>query len=112
MLGMTPSQYRNGGISEEIRFAVGQTSLGAILVASSEKGERLIDHGARAFIELLEVENVFVKRDCLFDIVDFNRDVIASVNFNLRPAHFRIYIASAKSDNLRSTWTSLVTFRF
>ena len=38
MLGMTPTQYRNGGTSEEIRFAVGQTSLGAILVASSEKG--------------------------------------------------------------------------
>ena len=38
MLGMTPSQYRNGGKSEEIRFAVGQTFLGAILVASSEKG--------------------------------------------------------------------------
>jgi AraC family transcriptional regulator of adaptative response/methylated-DNA-[protein]-cysteine methyltransferase len=38
MLGMTPSKYRNGGTSEEIRFAVGQSSLGAILVASSEKG--------------------------------------------------------------------------
>ncbi len=38
MLGMTPSQYRAGGAREEIRFAVGQTSLGAILVASSKKG--------------------------------------------------------------------------
>ncbi len=38
MLGMTPSQYRAGGIDEEIRFAVGQSSLGAILVASSTKG--------------------------------------------------------------------------
>jgi AraC family transcriptional regulator, regulatory protein of adaptative response / methylated-DNA-[protein]-cysteine methyltransferase len=38
MLGMTPSQYRAGGANEKIRFAVGQTSLGAILVASSEKG--------------------------------------------------------------------------
>lgn len=38
MLGMTPSQYRAGGVNEEIRFAVGQTSLGAILVASSQKG--------------------------------------------------------------------------
>ena len=38
MLGMTPSQYRAGGANEEIRFAVGQTSLGAILVASSTKG--------------------------------------------------------------------------
>jgi AraC family transcriptional regulator of adaptative response/methylated-DNA-[protein]-cysteine methyltransferase len=38
MLGMTPSRYRAGGANEEIRFAVGQTSLGAILVASSTKG--------------------------------------------------------------------------
>jgi AraC family transcriptional regulator of adaptative response/methylated-DNA-[protein]-cysteine methyltransferase len=38
LLGMTPSQYRTGGTNEEIRFAVGQTSLGAILVASSRKG--------------------------------------------------------------------------
>jgi AraC family transcriptional regulator of adaptative response/methylated-DNA-[protein]-cysteine methyltransferase len=38
MLGMTPSQYRAGGKNEKIKFAVGQTSLGAILVASSKKG--------------------------------------------------------------------------
>jgi AraC family transcriptional regulator of adaptative response/methylated-DNA-[protein]-cysteine methyltransferase len=38
MLGMTPSQYRAGGLNEEIKFAVGQTSLGAVLVASSAKG--------------------------------------------------------------------------
>lgn len=38
MLGMTPTQYRDGGVNEEILFAVGQSSLGAILVASSKKG--------------------------------------------------------------------------
>src|SRR5215468_3914520 len=38
MLGMTPSHYRAGGASEQIKFAVGQTTLGAILVASSKKG--------------------------------------------------------------------------
>jgi AraC family transcriptional regulator of adaptative response/methylated-DNA-[protein]-cysteine methyltransferase len=38
MLGMTRTQYRAGGANEEIKFAVGQTSLGAILVASSAKG--------------------------------------------------------------------------
>jgi AraC family transcriptional regulator, regulatory protein of adaptative response / methylated-DNA-[protein]-cysteine methyltransferase len=32
---MTPTQYRAGGLNEEIRFAVGESSLGAILVASS-----------------------------------------------------------------------------
>lgn len=38
MLGMTPTRYRAGGAGEVIRFAVAQCSLGAILVASSEKG--------------------------------------------------------------------------
>ena len=38
LLGMTPTQYRAGGAQEQIRFAVGQCSLGSILVASSDKG--------------------------------------------------------------------------
>jgi AraC family transcriptional regulator, regulatory protein of adaptative response / methylated-DNA-[protein]-cysteine methyltransferase len=38
MLGMTPTRYKAGGVNEEIRFAIGQSSLGAILVASSAKG--------------------------------------------------------------------------
>lgn len=37
-LGMTPARYRRGGADEILRFAVGQCSLGAILVASSDKG--------------------------------------------------------------------------
>ena len=45
MLGMTPSQYRSGGCDEDIRFAVGQSSLGAILVASSRKGVASISLG-------------------------------------------------------------------
>src|SRR5258708_37027203 len=35
---MTPKQFRRGRPDEEIRFAVGQCSLGAILVARSKKG--------------------------------------------------------------------------
>lgn len=38
MLGMTPTSYRAGGEAETLRFAIGQCSLGAILVASSDKG--------------------------------------------------------------------------
>jgi AraC family transcriptional regulator of adaptative response/methylated-DNA-[protein]-cysteine methyltransferase len=45
MLGMTPSQYRAGGANEDIKFAVGQTSLGAILVASTKKGVAAIHLG-------------------------------------------------------------------
>jgi AraC family transcriptional regulator of adaptative response/methylated-DNA-[protein]-cysteine methyltransferase len=38
LLGMTPTRWRAGGADTELRFAVGQCSLGAILVARSEVG--------------------------------------------------------------------------
>jgi AraC family transcriptional regulator of adaptative response/methylated-DNA-[protein]-cysteine methyltransferase len=38
VLGMTPTVYRAGGANTDIRFAVGECSLGSILVASSEWG--------------------------------------------------------------------------
>ncbi len=38
MLGMTPRDFRAGGTNMAIQFAVGQCSLGAILVARSSKG--------------------------------------------------------------------------
>jgi len=38
LLGMTPTDYRAGGVNAEIRFAVGECSLGSILVARSERG--------------------------------------------------------------------------
>jgi len=38
LLGMKPGDYRAGGQNNDIRFAIGQCSLGAILVAQSERG--------------------------------------------------------------------------
>ncbi|MGZ8392074.1 MAG: bifunctional DNA-binding transcriptional regulator/O6-methylguanine-DNA methyltransferase Ada [Gemmatimonadales bacterium] len=38
VLGMTPTIYRAGGVHADIRFAVGECSLGSILVARSEIG--------------------------------------------------------------------------
>ena len=38
LLGMTPSDYRAGGTNAQIRFAVGECSLGSILVAQSDRG--------------------------------------------------------------------------
>ena len=38
LLGMTPSDYRKGGANVDIRFAVGECSLGSILVAQSRRG--------------------------------------------------------------------------
>jgi AraC family transcriptional regulator, regulatory protein of adaptative response / methylated-DNA-[protein]-cysteine methyltransferase len=45
LLGMTPSEFRAGGAGTTIRFAVGQSSLGVILVAASEKGVCAIQFG-------------------------------------------------------------------
>ncbi len=38
VLGMTPTTFRAGGKNMQLRFAIGQSSLGAILVAASAKG--------------------------------------------------------------------------
>lgn len=56
MLGMTPSRYKAGGANETIRFAIGESSLGSILVASSAKGvvSILIGVDANALVEDLQ----------------------------------------------------------
>src|SRR5437870_7862531 len=45
LLGMTPTQFRSGGSGNVIRFAVGECSLGAILVAATTKGVCAIEFG-------------------------------------------------------------------
>lgn len=46
VLGMTPSQYRQGGRGIEIRFAIGECTLGSFLVAVSERGICAISLGS------------------------------------------------------------------
>ncbi|MEQ8662026.1 MAG: bifunctional DNA-binding transcriptional regulator/O6-methylguanine-DNA methyltransferase Ada [Gammaproteobacteria bacterium] len=55
-LGMTPRAYRAGGAGERIRFALGECSLGAILVAASAQGVCAISLGddAEALLHALE----------------------------------------------------------
>ena len=45
VLGMTPTDYRAGGANIEIRFAIGECSLGSILVAASGRGVCAISIG-------------------------------------------------------------------
>jgi AraC family transcriptional regulator, regulatory protein of adaptative response / methylated-DNA-[protein]-cysteine methyltransferase len=45
LLGMTPTQFRAGGNGNMIRFAVGECSLGSILVAATDKGVCAIEFG-------------------------------------------------------------------
>jgi AraC family transcriptional regulator, regulatory protein of adaptative response / methylated-DNA-[protein]-cysteine methyltransferase len=44
-LGMTPTEFRAGGNGASIRFAVGECSLGSVLVAATDKGVCAIEFG-------------------------------------------------------------------
>src|ERR1700681_4502869 len=60
-LGMTPSAYRGGGDGVSIRFAVGECSLGSILVAATDKGICAILLGDDAAGLLRDLEDRFPK---------------------------------------------------
>ena len=61
LLGMTPSRYRAGGAAEQLRFAVAQTSLGALLVASSARGVAAIFLGDDADALVRDLQDRFPK---------------------------------------------------
>jgi AraC family transcriptional regulator of adaptative response/methylated-DNA-[protein]-cysteine methyltransferase len=60
-LGMTPSTYRGGGEGARIRFAIGECSLGSILVAATDKGICAILLGDDAAALLRDLEDRFPK---------------------------------------------------
>lgn len=78
MLGMTPTQYRTGGADEEIRFAVGETTLGGILVASSKKGVVAILLGDDPDKLVRDLQDRFPKADLIGADRDYEA-LIASV---------------------------------
>lgn len=86
MLGMTPSQYRDGGKDEEIKFAVGQTSLGAILVASSTKGVAAILLGDDPEALVRNLQDRFPKARLVGADPDYEALVAQVVGFVEAPA--------------------------
>lgn len=81
MLGMTPSQYRAGGTNEEIRFAVGQTSLGALLVASSTKGVAAIFLGGDPDELVRDLQDRFPRAHLVGGDSDYEKLVARVVGF-------------------------------
>lgn len=58
-LGMKPSKYRAGGTGETIRFAIGECSLGSILVAASNNGICAILLGDAPDVLAIELQDRF-----------------------------------------------------
>ena len=89
MLGMTPTQYRAGGTNEEIRFAVGESSLGAILVASSKKGVASILLGDDPDTLVRDLQDRFPKARLIGADRDYEALVARVVGLVERPAWSR-----------------------
>ncbi|AXK38680.1 bifunctional DNA-binding transcriptional regulator/O6-methylguanine-DNA methyltransferase Ada [Crenobacter cavernae] len=86
MLGMTPSNYRAGGANTEIRFAVGECSLGAILVAQSERGVCAILIGDDPDELARDLQDRFPRADLIGGDGEFERLVARVVGFVEAPA--------------------------
>ena len=65
MLGMKPTQYRDGGVEASIEFAIGESSLGAILVARSQRGVCAISLGDDAEALLRELQDRFPRAELI-----------------------------------------------
>ena len=65
MLGMKPTQYRAGGVDARIEFAIGKSSLGAILVARSQRGVCAISLGDDADRLLRELQDRFPRAELI-----------------------------------------------
>jgi AraC family transcriptional regulator of adaptative response/methylated-DNA-[protein]-cysteine methyltransferase len=81
ILGMTPTKYRTGGANEEIRFAVGQSSLGAILVASSAIGVTSILIGDDPEPLVRDLQDRFPKARLIGGDADYEQLVARVVGF-------------------------------
>jgi AraC family transcriptional regulator of adaptative response/methylated-DNA-[protein]-cysteine methyltransferase len=86
MLGMRPSEYRAGGARTEIRFAIGQCSLGAILVAQSGRGVCAILLGDDPDALARNLQDRFPRAELIGADQAFERLVATVVGFVEAPA--------------------------
>jgi O-6-methylguanine DNA methyltransferase len=78
LLGMSPRSYRAGGVDTEIRFAVGECSLGSILVAQSPKGICAILIGDDPEMLLRDLQDRFPRANLIGGDAGFE-DLVAEV---------------------------------
>jgi len=86
VLGMTPTDFRAGGDGASIRFAVGQCSLGAILVAATDRGVCAILLGDDPDLLLCDLQDRFPKARLTGGDREFDALVARVVGFVETPA--------------------------
>ena len=86
VLGMTPRTFRDGGSGTTIRFAIGESWLGPILVASSEKGVCAILLGDDPEELVRDLQDRFPKAELIGGDEDFEQLVARVVGFVENPS--------------------------
>lgn len=86
LLGMRARDYRAGGAGAVIRFAVGQCSLGAILVAQSQRGICAILLGEDPDLLVRDLQDQFPKAELVGCDGEFEQLVAEVVGFIEAPA--------------------------
>jgi AraC family transcriptional regulator of adaptative response/methylated-DNA-[protein]-cysteine methyltransferase len=81
MLGMKPASFRDGGNGVTIFFAVGESSLGSILVASTEKGVCAISLGNNPDALVKDLQDRFPKAHLVGGEREFERLVSKVIGF-------------------------------
>lgn len=81
LLGMTPGRVRDGGAGEVLRFAVGQSTLGAILVASSARGVAAILLGDDPELLVRDLQDRFPQAQLIGGAPDYEALVARVVGF-------------------------------
>jgi len=81
VLGMKPSAYRAGGTDTRIRFAIGECTLGSILVAQSARGICAISLGDDPETLVRELQDRFPQAILSGGDVEFERLVATVVGF-------------------------------
>jgi len=86
LLGMSPASFRDGGANATVRFAVGECSLGSILVAQSERGVCAILIGDDPDRLVRELQDKFPRAEMVGGDAAFERLVARVVGLVEAPA--------------------------
>lgn len=86
LLGMTPGAFRAGGSGAVIRFAIAACSLGALLVASTDKGVCAILLGDDAEMLLRDLQDRFPQADLRGAEPDYEQTVAKVIGLVETPA--------------------------
>ncbi len=85
VLGMTPTRFRAGGEAAVIKFAIGECSLGAILVAATDKGVCAILLGDDPEALARDLQDRFSRAELVGADAEFEALVAQVVGFVERP---------------------------